>query len=129
MGTQVQEETEKIPVFDLKEVEPWMVKTTGTVRIDPRVKQLVVGSLETQKRLLTPQLVCVEPAQIPLEGILVACGLSCVFAKEQASQLREATAPVTSCDDQLRGRQGCVHVMVVNFSHEEIVSPMLLGVA
>ena len=78
-----------------------------------------------------PQLVCVEAAQLQLEGILVARGLSRVFAKEQASQLREATAPVTSCDDQLRGRQGCVQVMVVNFSHEEIVSPKgtVLGVA
>ena len=31
---------------------------------------------------------------------------------------------MTPCDDQLRGRQGCVHVMVVNFSHEEIELPI-----
>ena len=127
----MQEGTQKPLVFDLKEFEPWMVKTTGMVWIAPRFKQIVVGRLETQKCRLSPQLVCVEPAQLPLEGILVARGLSRVFAKEQASQLREATAPVTSCDDQLRGRQGCVHVMVVNFSHEEIVLPKgtVLGVA
>ena len=80
-----------------------------------------MGRLETAKRRLNPQLVCVESAQFPLEGILVARGLSRVFAKEQPSQLREATAPVKSCDNHLRGRQGCVHVIVVNFSHEEIV--------
>ena len=45
---------------------------------------------------------------------MVARGLSRIFAKEQSSQLREATAP---------GRQGCVNDMVVNFSHEEIVLP------
>ena len=74
---------------------------------------------------------CVEPAQLPLEGILVARGLARVFTKKQASQLREATASVTSRDDQLRGRQGCVHVIVVNFSHEEIELPKgtILGVA
>jgi hypothetical protein len=36
MGTQLQEGTEKPPVFDLKEVEPWMVRTTGTVMIAPK---------------------------------------------------------------------------------------------
>ena len=99
--------------------------------IAPRVKQIVVGRLETPKPRVSPQLVCVEPAKLPLEGILVSRGLSRVFAKEQTSQLREATAPVTSCDDQLRGRQGCVHVTVVNFSHEETVLPKgtVLGVA
>ena len=103
MGTQVQEGTQKPPVFDLKEVEPWMVRTTGTVRIAPRVKQIVVGRLEPPKLRLSPQLVCVEPTQLPLEGILVASGLSRVFAKEQASQLREATAPVTSCQQTETG--------------------------
>ena len=38
---------------------------------------------------------------------------------------------MTSCDDQLRDRQGCVHVMVLNFSHEKIVlkKGTVLGVA
>ena len=84
---------------------------------------MVVGRLETPKRRLSTQLVCVETAQLPLVGILVARGLSRVFTKEQASQVREATASVTSCDDQLRGRQSCVNVIVVNFSHEEIELP------
>jgi len=51
--------------------------------------------------------------------------------EEQASQQREATASVTSCDNQLRDGQGCVHVMVVNFSREEIELPKgtVLGIA
>jgi len=58
-GTQVQEGTQNPLKFDLKEVEPWMVRTTGTVKIAPRVKQIVVGRLETPKRRVSPQLVCV----------------------------------------------------------------------
>ena len=64
---------------------------------------------------------------------MVALRLTRVFAKEQASQQQEATASVTSCDDQLRGKQRSVHVhvMVMNFSHEEIELPKqtILGAA
>ena len=68
--------------FDLKEVEPWMVRMTGTVKIASRVKQTVVGRLEMPKRRVSPQLVCLEPAQLPLEGVLFESGLTRVFAKE-----------------------------------------------
>ena len=54
MGTQVQEGTGKPAVFDPKEVEPWVGRTTGTVKIAPTVKQIVVGGLETPKRRLSP---------------------------------------------------------------------------
>ena len=39
IGTQVQEGTQKPTVFDLKEVEPWMIRKTGTVRIAPELKR------------------------------------------------------------------------------------------
>ena len=52
-GTQVQGGTQKPLEFDLKEVEPWMVITTVTVKIASRVKQIVVGRLETPKRRLS----------------------------------------------------------------------------
>ena len=52
-GTQVQKGTQKPLEFDLKEVEPWMVITTVTVKIASRVKQIVVGRLETPKRRLS----------------------------------------------------------------------------
>ena len=81
-GTQVQERIQNPLKFDLKEVEPWMVRTTGTVKIAPRVKQIVVGRLEMLKRRVSPQLVCVGPAQLTLEGVLVARGLTRLFAKE-----------------------------------------------
>jgi hypothetical protein len=50
----------------------WIVKTTETIRIAPRVKRIVVGKLELQKLRRSPELVCVEPAQLPFEGVLAA---------------------------------------------------------
>jgi hypothetical protein len=85
------------------------------------------------KRWENPDLVCVEPFQLPLEGVLAARGISRSFTKApQPNMSQEATNSVTSCD-QLSGTQ-CgmyVHVMVVIFSHEEIQLPMatVLGVA
>ena len=82
-----------------------------------------------------PASMCVKPAQLPLEGVLVARRLTRVFAKEteRARQQQEAMASVMSRDDQLRSKQCCVHVhvMVVNFSHEENELPKgtILGVA
>ena len=75
----MQEGTQNPLKFDLKEDEPWMVRT---VKI---ATESVVGRLEMPKRLVSPQLVCVESAQLPLEGVLVARGLTQVFAKERAS--------------------------------------------
>jgi len=66
-GTQVQVRIQNPLKFHLKEIEPWMVRTTGTVKIAPRVKQIVVGRLEMPKRRVSPQLVCVGPAQLTLE--------------------------------------------------------------
>jgi len=80
------------------------------------------------------ELVCVKPAQLPLEEVLAARVLSRVHTKaaEQTRQPQTMT-PVTSCDDQLSGPQSSVYiyVMVVNFSHEEIELPKatVLGVA
>jgi len=39
--------------FDLQEAEPWIVKVTETVRLAPRVKQ-IVGRMETPKRWANP---------------------------------------------------------------------------
>lgn len=58
-----------------------MVTTTETVRLVPRVKQIVVGKAELPKRLSSPELMCVEPSQLPLEGVLVARGLCRAFTK------------------------------------------------
>jgi hypothetical protein len=66
--------------MDLQEGESWIVKTTET-KLAPRVKQIVVGKLEMLKRRESPELVCVEPVQLPLEGVFAAGGLSRTFTK------------------------------------------------
>jgi len=67
----------------------------------------------------------VEQAQVPIEGILPAHGLSQVGSGVQ-------TPPsMTSQDDHAAVRARCVHVMVANFSMQELTIPKatLLGVA
>jgi hypothetical protein len=60
----------------LQEADSWIVRTTETIKIAPRVKQIVVGRIELPKRQVSPELVCVEPAQLPFEGLLAARGLA-----------------------------------------------------
>ena len=75
-------------------------KTTETVRLAPRVKQIVVGKVELPRCRSSPELVGVEPAQLQLEGILVARGLSRAFTKaKDRPRQRETTTPVTSRAD------------------------------
>jgi hypothetical protein len=42
--------------------ESWIVKTTETIKLAPRVKQIVVGKLQMPKCWESPELVSVEPA-------------------------------------------------------------------
>jgi hypothetical protein len=51
--------------IELREGESLIVKTTETIKLAPRVKHIVVGKLEMPKRRESPELVCVEPAQLP----------------------------------------------------------------
>ena len=107
------------------------------------MKQIVVGRIELPKRRVSPDLVCVEPEQLPFEGLLAARGLARVVAKQPDRGRRRTVTPSTSRSSQLRSnqivvdqqseepRRDRVHVMVVNFSHEEIELPKasVLGVA
>jgi hypothetical protein len=104
--------------------DPWVVKTTQIIKIPPRVKQIVSGKTQFPKNQEAPNLVCVEPAQLPLEGVLVARGRSQVLPLQDQTNRRAVTSRglrqsqlTTSCSADR------VHVMVVNFSGEEIVLP------
>jgi hypothetical protein len=94
------------------------VKTTETIRIAPRVKQIVVGKLELPKGRESPELVCVETAQLPFEGVLAARGLARVVARPLETSPQRTRSTMTSHHSQLRCDR--VPVMLVNFSHEEI---------
>jgi hypothetical protein len=122
----------------LQEAESWIVKTTETIKIAPRVQQIVVGRIELVKRRVRPELVCVEPAQLPFEGLLAARGLARVVTKQPDRGQRPTRTPNTSRGNQLAGdklsgelRRDRVHVMIVNFSHEVIELPKVsvIGVA
>ena len=73
------------PQYTLKEAEPWLVQTTSTIKIPPRVKKLVVAKVKYPRHSTPPDLVCVEPAQFPFEGVLIARGLSPVLTAEARS--------------------------------------------
>ena len=109
-----------------------MVKTTQNIRITPRIKQMVVGGLEFPRRQVAPPLVCFEPPQLPQEGVLAARVLSRVLQPAEKTGEPHMTSRA-ACTIQLTKscRRGLVHVMLVNFSQEEIVlaKATILGVA
>jgi len=50
----------------------WLVKTAQEVIIAPRCRHVVTAKLDLGKGKESPSLVCVEPAAIPIQGILAA---------------------------------------------------------
>jgi len=84
------------------------------------------------RRQVAPPLDCVETAQLPNEGVLAARILSPVLPSADQTDAQTVTSHAT-CEAQLTNscRRAYVHVMVVNFSQEEIVLPKatVLGVA
>jgi hypothetical protein len=115
------------PESEIRESLSWLVRTTENVKIAPRCRQIVQGRLEDGKEQNLPTLVCVEPAEIPIQGIFSARGLARVQPR--------ATQPsdVTSQDGyrRARARNSCAYVIVANFSDEELTFPKatVLGVA
>ena len=86
-----------------------------------------VGRLEYEKEQSLSSLVCVEPAQIPIEGILPARALSRV-----ESNAHETSRVISQSSHSETGAPcRCVYVMLSNFSNEPLVVPKatVLGVA
>jgi len=61
----------------------WLVRARENIVVAPRCRQIVLGRLESEKAQSLPPLVCVEPTQIPIEGILPTRALSRVESKAQ----------------------------------------------
>ena len=59
----------------------WFVKAVQNVAVPPRCQQIIVG-LDFEEKQNPPTLVCIEPAQILIEGILPARGISRDKTKE-----------------------------------------------
>ena len=109
------------------QVKCWLVRATENVTIQARCREIIVGRLDSHRKSNLQPLVCVEPAQIPIEGILSARGLSRVELRSNGS------SQVTSRDscDTVRTPDNRALVMVANFSKEEMIIPKatVLGVA
>jgi hypothetical protein len=61
---------------DAKEAEALrktcLVKIRESVNLETNVRQIVTGIVPAESGQRTPSLVCIEPAKIPLEGVLAA---------------------------------------------------------
>ena len=98
----------------------WLVRSSEKVTIEPRCRQIVTAKLEGKKGQSFPTLVCVEPAHIPMHGILPArvitrVGLSII-------QHESGKAPIPNSR---------THVMLANFGDTPITVPKstVLGIA
>jgi len=104
--------------------ETWLVKAKENITIAPRCRHIVTGIVESGKEQKLSPLVCIEPVQIPIEGILPARPLWRVEHPEHV---------MTSQDDRKpTGRlHSCACVMLANFSDEAVTIPKatVLGVA
>jgi len=54
----------------------WLIRAKENVVVASRCRQIMVGRLETEKGECLPPFICLEPDQLPLEGILPARALS-----------------------------------------------------
>jgi hypothetical protein len=107
--------------------QAWLVRAAENVSIPARCQQMLIARLETEKGQGLPSLVCVEHAQIPIEGILTARGLS-------PTNLKTSEPPHMMSQgrhDTTKTRDSCAFAMAANFSDEELTIPKatVLGVA
>jgi len=77
---------EQLPASPCYEATPsqekvWFVKAVENVTVPPRCQQIILGWLDSDEKQNPPPLVCIEPAKIPIEGILPAGGLLRVKTK------------------------------------------------
>jgi hypothetical protein len=75
------------------------------VKIAPRVKQIVVARVELPKRQSSPDMVCVETAQLTFEGLLATWGVARVVAKPPEECQQRTVNPMTSRSSQVRSDQ------------------------
>jgi hypothetical protein len=100
----------------------WLVKVKENTTLAPRCRQIVTGVLDSGKGQSLPLLVCVEPVQIPIEGILPARALSRV-----ERTVHGATSQ--GHGDATGNPSGSTYVMLANFSDEALIFPRPLQLA
>ena len=100
----------------VSESESWLVKITENITGAPRCRHIVIGKTEVEKGQKPPSLVCVEPAHIPIQGILPGRVLSRVGLTAQ--QTTKVTSQRTR--NKTAARENGVYVMITNFSEESL---------
>jgi transposase InsO family protein len=142
---------DKVSLVTFENSEAWLVKCAETVTITARTRQLVRGKLVGNKHERRPSLVCVEPAQIPIQGVWAARGLAFVTEKNHGNQLIDGKVLASHVDGarhelktphgndvttETHGHStqivlGETVVMLANFSDENIELPKatIIGIA
>jgi hypothetical protein len=88
---------------------------------------VVTAKLDLGKGKEIPSLVCVEPAAVPIQGIISVRALTKVGTRERDST--QLTSPPKQANTDASAIN--VYVMLANFSHEELTLPKatVLGLA
>jgi len=109
------------------ESRTWLVKAEENVTIAPRCRQVVMVKLESEQKQEPPPLVCVEPAQIPIECVPSARTVTRVVQNShQPVRLTSSREHAAT-----RSPSSCAYVMVANFTGESLTLPKatVLGIA
>ena len=124
--TEVQPTVGLRPKKDIEQSRTWLVRAKDNITVAPRCRQIVIGRLDSEKEHSIPPLVCVEPAQIPIEGILQARALSRV-----KSSAHEHSRVKSKSSNETGAPSGCAYIMVANFTSEALTIPKttVLGIA
>jgi len=92
----------------------WFVKAVENITVPPKCQQIIVGRLDTEEKQNSPPLVCIEPAKIPIQGILPYRELSRV--KTKANEPSRVTSSYSS--NMIRTRNSQTIVMVEEITEE-----------
>jgi hypothetical protein len=105
----------------------WLVRAKENITIAPRCQQVVLAKLDYKKERETPSLVCIEPAQVPIEGVFPARALTRVGSND----LESPHATQRADRVETRHSNGRVHVLLANFTKETLTIPKatVLGIS
>jgi len=149
----IKETNPKLHEIIMNGSEAWTVISKETVVLQPRAKHTVLGNVQGGNSRNPSCLLCVEPANVPIEGICVARVLTRPSVEIHKNQPVGKSALPTSCTQlnihspdvphdlkvtkqldgtpEIRYPPDSVTLMIANFSDEELTLPKatILGVA
>jgi hypothetical protein len=105
----------------------WLVKAKDNITMAPKSQQVVIGKLELQQEQEPPPLVCIDPAHIPIKGVLPARALTRVECSSSKTTLMTSRADHKA----VRSPNTSAYVTLANFSDQTLTVPKstVLGIA